>query len=90
MLIVLLICLSSCSNDDDGIIERNGTIISESCRFSIDFGSSKFEPTSLNEEFRVNNLRVRVRFQRTGERSTCSGFLEVLESIDILNMELIN
>ena len=90
LLIVLLISLSSCSNDDDGIVERNGTIVTESCRTIVDFGSSKYQPTSLAEEFRVNGLRVRVRFQRTGEIGSCSGFLESLENIDILNMELIN
>jgi len=96
--IILFFLFTSCSNDSE--METNnktqyvyeGTVFNASfgCGYGILSNEVALIPNNLTTEFQQEGLKVKVKFEFTGETIDCGGFLMKSKKIKIVNVQKIN
>jgi hypothetical protein len=75
LIIIIAVCLFSYSCREKNYLDANivdrGEAESEGCRYFVQVGLMLYSPLNLPDEFKVNNLLVKVDFQKEGKGVGC-------------------
>jgi hypothetical protein len=91
---LLFFLISSCSKDcEENVVTKTeylyeGTILNGfSCGFVFFAATQMFNPGILPSQYQIQNIKVRIKFELTGKKEFCPGFIDETKEIKIITIE---